>query len=104
MSPQTERGKAADGLPQPAGPRRKQSLARSRPTTTVRGRARETGEPGPANSDRASDLLCKIKVALMREQLRGRDMLQRDRIVRGVCHHGVAECIIMCCCQRSGER
>src|SRR6266700_5464568 len=44
-----------------------------------------------------------MKITLMREQLRGRDMLQRDRVVGGVCDHGVAGYIIVCCGQQCGE-
>jgi hypothetical protein len=41
----------------------------------------------------------KMKVALVSQQLRGGDVLNSDRVVRGIRNDGVAVCVVMGRCQ-----
>ena len=42
----------------------------------------------------------KMQIALIRQQLRGRHVLDRDRIMRAVSDDGVAGCVVMSCRQQ----
>ena len=58
-------------------------------------------QSGTANvlrrSERATLRLYDVQVTLMRKQLRGRHVLDRDRVMRGVGNYGITGRIVMGC-------
>lgn len=48
--------------------------------------------------------LDKMKIALMRQQLRGRNMLERDRVVRRIDHKDIAVAVVVRRSQKRGDQ